>query len=93
MVLTDDPLVASKARSLRNLCFIPEKRFYHEQLGFNFRMTNLQAALGLAQVERIDQIVARKRWMGMEYKHLLEDIDVLQLPIEEPWARNVYWIS
>ena len=92
MVLTDDAQLAEKARSLRNLCFLPERRFYHQELGFNFRMTNLQAALGLAQLERMDEIVARKRWMGQEYTRRLKDIEGLQLPVEEPWARSVYWM-
>lgn len=92
MVLTDDPQLAEKARSLRNLCFLPERRFYHEELGFNFRMTNLQAALGLGQLERMDQIVAKKRWMGQEYTRRLEGITNLQLPVEESWAKNVYWM-
>lgn len=92
MVLTDDPKLAEKARSLRNLCFQADRRFYHEQLGFNFRLTNLQAALGVAQVQRIEEIVSRKRWMGEEYNRLLGGIKGLQLPVEEPWARNVYWM-
>src|SRR5215510_16317690 len=92
MVLTDDQALAEKVRSLRNLCFQPPRRFYHETLGFNFRLTNLQAALGVAQVERIDEIVARKRWMGQEYTRRLKDIRDLQLPVEEPWARSVYWM-
>ncbi len=92
MVLTDDPELAEKARSLRNLCFKAERRFYHESLGFNFRLTNLQAALGLAQLERIDEIVARKRWMGQEYTHRLKGIKGLQLPAEESWARSVFWM-
>ena len=92
MVLTDDLQLAQKARSLRNLCFQPERRFYHQELGHNFRMTNLQAALGLAQLERIEQIIARKRWMGTEYTRRLQDISGLQLPVEEPWARSVYWM-
>ena len=92
MVLTDDPELAEKARSLRNLCFKAERRFYHESLGFNFRLTNLQAALGLAQLERIDEIVARKRWMGQEYTRRLQGIKGLQLPAEESWARSVFWM-
>jgi len=92
MLLTDNLQLAEKARSLRNLCFLPERRFYHEELGFNFRMTNLQAALGLAQLERMDEIVARKRWMGQEYTRRLKDIEGLELPVEEPWARNIYWM-
>jgi perosamine synthetase len=92
MVLTNDAILAEKARSLRNLCFQPDRRFYHQELGFNFRLTNLQAALGVAQVERIDEIVSRKRWMGKEYTHRLKGIKHLQLPVEESWARNVYWM-
>jgi perosamine synthetase len=92
MVLTDDAAIAERARSLRNLCFQSHRRFFHESLGFNFRLTNLQAAVGLAQLGRIDEIVARKRWMGGEYNHRLKGLTALQLPTEEPWARNVYWM-
>jgi perosamine synthetase len=92
MVLTDDAELADRARSLRNLAFQPNRRFYHEELGFNFRLTNLQAALGVAQLEKIDEIVARKRRMGQTYNRLLKDIDGLELPPEEPWARSVYWM-
>jgi len=92
MVLTDDPLLAQKARSLRNLCFRQEKRFYHTELGSNYRLTNLQAALGLAQVERIDGIVEKKRWIGKAYAERLQDIPGVRLPIEEPWARQIYWM-
>jgi perosamine synthetase len=92
MVLTDDRILAEKGRSLRNLCFQANRRFYHEELGFNFRLTNLQAALGLAQVERMNEIVSRKRWMGKEYTRRLQGIKGLQLPVEESWARNVYWM-
>jgi perosamine synthetase len=92
MVLTDDPVLADHARSLRNLCFQPERRFHHEAAGFNFRLTHLQAALGAAQLERMNQIVARKRFMGQTYNRLLKDINGLTLPAEEPWAKNVYWM-
>jgi len=92
MVLTDDPQLAEKARSLRNLCFQSHRRFYHEELGFNYRLTNLQAALGLAQLGRMDEIVARKRWMGQEYTRKLKDINALQPQVVEPWARSVYWM-
>lgn len=92
MVLTDDDALAERLRGLRNLCFLPERRFYHESLGHNFRLTNLQAALGLAQLERVDAAVARKRWMGRAYTERLAGVDALQLPVERPWARNVYWM-
>jgi perosamine synthetase len=92
MVLTSNEQFAEKARSLRNLCFRPERRFYHTELGYNFRLTNLQAALGLAQLERFEEIVAKKRWMGQAYTERLKEIPVLQLPVEEEWAKQVYWM-
>lgn len=92
MVLTDDPQIAARLRSLRNLCFRPEKRFYHTELGHNFRLTNLQAAIGLAQVERMPQTIQKKRWMGEGYTRRLQEIQGLTLPVEEPWARQVYWM-
>ena len=92
MVLTRDAAQAERLRALRNLCFRKERRFYHTELGHNYRLTNLQAAIGLAQLERIDESVAKKRWMGAAYTERLKSIAGLQLPIEEPWARNVYWM-
>jgi perosamine synthetase len=92
MVLTDDDRLAERCRSLLNLCFQPQRRFYHEELGFNFRMTNMQAALGVAQLERMDEIVKKKRWMGQEYTRQLQGVPGLQLPVEESWARSVYWM-
>ncbi|HEX8145321.1 MAG TPA: DegT/DnrJ/EryC1/StrS family aminotransferase [Pyrinomonadaceae bacterium] len=92
MILTDDARLAERARSLRNLAFQAERRFYHEELGANFRLTNMQAALGVAQVERIGEIVARKRLIGHEYTRRLSDIEHLSLPAEEAWARSIYWM-
>jgi perosamine synthetase len=92
MILTDDASLAEKARSLRNLAFQSERRFYHEELGTNFRLTNLQAALGVAQVERIDEIIARKRLIGQQYTQRLKDIEHVSLPVEQPWARSIYWM-
>jgi perosamine synthetase len=92
MVLTDDPACAEKARSLRNLCFLPNRRFYHTELGHNFRLTNVQAAIGVAQVERMEEIISRKRWMGAAYTERLRGIPGIELPVEETWARQVYWM-
>jgi perosamine synthetase len=92
MVLTSDEGYAEKARGLRNLCFRPERRFYHTELGFNYRLTNIQAAIGVAQILRMDEIIAKKRWMGQSYTERLKDIPGLQLPVEEPWAKQVYWM-
>ncbi len=92
MVVTNNAEYAEKARSLRNLCFTKERRFYHTELGHNFRLTNLQSAIGLAQLERIEELVEKKRWIGKMYTERLKDIKGLQLPVEESWAKNVYWM-
>jgi len=86
MVLTDDDSLARRLRGLRNLCFGPERRFRHEAEGFNFRLTDLQAAVGLAQIERIDQVLARKRWMADAYRDRLAGLPGLTLPAEASWA-------
>lgn len=91
MVLTDDAALAEKLRSLRDLCF-QQPRFVHEALGFNFRMSNLAAALGVAQVARIDEVVARKREVARRYREGLEGIAGLQLPVERDGFRSVYWM-
>jgi perosamine synthetase len=92
MVLTKREDTAEKLRSLRNLCFRPEQRFYHTELGHNFRLTNLQAAIGLGQLEKIEERIQHKRWMGAAYTEGLRGIDKLQVPTEKEWARNVYWM-
>ncbi len=93
MLITDDEHLAQRCSSLRNLCFQPQQRFVHEELGWNFRMTNLQAALGVAQLERLDEFVARKRHMGERYTELLSDIPGLQLPVAKTdYATNIYWV-
>jgi perosamine synthetase len=93
MILTDDPALAERCRSLRNLCFQAEKRFVHEELGFNFRMSNLQAALGVAQLERLDQFVAKKRQMGERYRELLAQTAAIALPqAATPHGDNIYWV-
>lgn len=93
MVLADDEHLAERCRSLRNLCFKQEKRFVHDELGYNFRMTNLQAALGLAQLERLGERIERKRHMGKRYSELLSDISGLQSPASTaPYAENIFWV-
>lgn len=93
MLLTNDNKLAERCRSLRNLCFQPQKRFIHEELGWNLRMTNLQAALGVAQLEQLDEFVVRKRHIGQRYTELLSDIPDLQLPLPRTdYADNIYWV-
>lgn len=93
MVLTDDVVLADSARSLRNLGFQPAKRFVHERLGWNYRMTNMQAAMGLAQLERLDEFVARKRRLGQGYTEALSNLPGVQLPLPRTnYAENIYWV-
>jgi len=92
MVLTKSAALAERLRSQRNLCFREDRRFFHTELGHNYRMTNIQAAIGISQLETIEQRIQRKRWMGQCYTQRLQDIPALQLPVEEPWARHVYWM-
>lgn len=94
MILTDNEELAEKCRSLRNLCFIPEKRFYHEELGYNYRLTNMQAAIGVAQLERLDSFIGKKRRIGKKYNELLADLnDKLELPLfQTDYAENIYWV-
>lgn len=91
MLVTDSAEIANRARSQRNLAFGP-LRFVHDELGYNFRLTNLQAAIGVAQVERFDAIIERKREIGRLYTEHLSGVAGLTLPTERAWARGVYWM-
>lgn len=92
MVLTDNKDYAERLRYLRNLSFRPERRFYHTELGYNFRLTNIQAAIGLAQIGRIEKSVEKKRQIACSYDKELKNLSCLTLPMEECWAKNVYWM-
>ncbi len=93
MVVTDNPQLAERCQSLRNLCFQPHQRFIHAELGWNLRMTNLQAAVGVAQLESLAEFVDRKRSMGKRYTELLADIPSIQLPLTHAdYAENIYWV-
>jgi perosamine synthetase len=93
MIVTDDPQLAERCRSLRNLCFQPQQRFIHTDLGWNYRLSNIQAAIGVAQLERLPAIIERKRAMGKQYTELLQDIKQLQRPLPATdYAENIYWV-
>jgi perosamine synthetase len=92
MVLTSDSKMAERAASYRNLCFRPERRFYHTDLGHNFRMTNLQAAIGVAQMERIEEFINIKRRLGNYYHEKLSSIKGVKTQTEKSWAKTVYWM-
>jgi perosamine synthetase len=93
MLLTDDDTLAERCRSLRNLCFQNSQRFVHEELGWNFRMSNLQAAVGIAQIAEISAISRRKREIGQRYSQQLQSINGLELPLASTdYAENIYWV-
>lgn len=94
MVVTNDLALAERCRSLRNLCFQAKQRFVHEELGWNYRMTNLQAALGLAQLERLDETIERKKEIGRKYHEAIECLEnIFALPRRQTaYADNLYWV-
>jgi perosamine synthetase len=92
MVVTNDEALANKMKSLRGLAFgSGVDRYHHVDLGFNFRLTNLQAAIGVAQMQRANELVETKRTIASWYNKGLRGIKGLTLPVEMPWAKNVYW--
>jgi perosamine synthetase len=92
IIFTNDESLAKRCRSLRNLCMQTEQRFFHHELGWNYRMSNLQAAVGVAQLERLDEFVSRKRQIGKYYTELLKNVECLQLPIAQTtYSENIYW--
>ena len=92
MIITDNEELAENARMLGDMAFIKEKRFFHPKIGFNYRMTNLQAAVGLAQLENIDKLIEIRRKNAQFYNSLLKDIEGLTLPPELNHVKNVYWM-
>ena len=93
MILTDDDDLANKCRGIRNLCFQPRKRFVHERLGWNLRMTNIQADLGVAQLEQLDEFLCKKRRIGQLYTDLLCQLRGIQLSLPQTeYALNIYWV-
>ena len=81
MVVTDDPALAERARRLKDLAHDPGRRFLHTELAFNYRMTNVQAAIGLAQLEEIDRFILRKQRMAAAYDKGLAGVRGLTLPV------------
>lgn len=93
MVLTNDGELSERCTLIRNLFFSTKKRYIHEELGYNFRMTNLQAALGYAQLEKLDRTISKKRHIGAMYNSLLSDCPGIQLPVAKTdYAENIYWV-
>ena len=93
MIVTNDKKIAEKCRSLRNICFNTKRRFLHYDLGWNYRFTNLQSALGLAQLEQLNKFVIKKRLIGKIYNKSLSKIKFFDTPLEKlKYAKNIYWV-
>ncbi len=92
MVVTSNKKLAEKCQRLKNLGFVKKKRFWHQEMGFNYRMTNIQAAIGLAQLEHIEQLVEKRRRNAKIYNSMLSDVSGLTLPVEKDGVKNVYWM-
>lgn len=92
MITTNNQALATKARMLGSLAYGREVRFRHEAIGFNYRLTNFQAALGCAQLKKIETTIGLKRDLASFYNNALAGISELQLPVEKDYAKNVYWM-
>lgn len=91
MLLTDDPELARKAQRMRNLGFSQERRYYHREMGFNYRMTNIQAAIGVAQLAHVEESIGSRRRNARFYEAGLKSIPGIRLPVEPPDRQSVYW--
>jgi len=92
MVVFKDPETAERARVLRDHGMSPQKRYWHEYAGFNFRMTNMQAAVGVAQMDRIDELLDRKKLIFQTYDNLLSEHQGVSLLPKNDWSENSYWL-
>ncbi len=92
MITTNDEAFAKTSRTLRDHAFSPERHFWHKFRGFNYRMTNVQAAIGLAQVERLNELVARRRENAALYNLLLADVPGIVRPPQAAYVENVFWM-
>lgn len=92
MITTNDEKLYERAKFLRDHAMSKEKRYWHTEIGFNYRITNIQAALGLAQLERIDSIINKRRQIFEWYNEFLGSMDGIRLNPEMNWAKNVYWM-
>ena len=93
MVLTNDKGLYNKMKNLRNLAFNKTRRFSHNEIGYNYRMTNIQAAIGLSQLEKISEHIEIKRKNTLLYNKILTSYGLpISLPIEKKWAKNTFWM-
>jgi len=93
MIVTNNKEIYERCKSLRNICFDEKRRFVHYELGWNYRFTNLQAAVGLAQLEKLNHVIVKKRKIGKIYNKELSNIEMFYTPLDEQeYAKNIYWV-
>lgn len=92
MLVTNNEAYAKKAKMLSNLAFSDVKRYEHNYLGFNYRMSNILAALGCVQLDRIEELIRKKRSIAEIYNSNFLNFPGIQTPTEKNWAKNVYWM-
>lgn len=92
MIVTNDKNLIQRVIDINNDFMSRNKKFFHSNIGYNYRLTNLQAALGLAQLENINKLLNLKIKNAGIYTSLLEDEQLIQLPPQKPWAKNVFWL-
>lgn len=95
IILTNDDKLADKCKYYKNLCFPlnGQRNFIHEDIGYNYRMSNLAAAIALAQVEKLDELVGLRKNNNHLYRKFLEDVPGITFQPEKIWAKNVYWMN
>lgn len=92
MVTTSDAALCDRIRLLRGQGMDPSRRYWFPVIGYNYRMTNIAAAIGLAQLEQVDDFLEQRRVLASTYQqHLMKIRNYLQLPVEQPWARQAFW--
>lgn len=90
--LTNDKKLSKNMRILRDHGMDPGRRYWHEKIGFNYRMTNMQAAIGVAQMKRIEKLIEAKRKIAFSYNKIFKKIPGINIPPEMNFARSVYWM-
>ena len=93
MISTNNLKLYKKCKTLRNLCFGSKQRFNHEDIGWNYRITNIQAALGINQLKRLDTVVKKKMYIGnYYYKRLSQNKNIYMTPPKISYSKNIYWV-
>ncbi len=92
MIVTDDAALAARMRQIKGQGMDPQRRYWFPMIGYNYRMTNIEAAIGLAQLEQVDWHIERRRENARWYREFLRDCRALILMPELPWAASVFWL-